>query len=159
MQPVAPRHRRGARRRIQALGHDPRLLLQAPAAPPANPGDHFRPAEAVAVRTSRSTMITHRSRPAPILSGPLSSPPSAGTQGAAQTTVTLRPGSRCATAPTPRLASRPRPGPCPGRPKEADRRRIGGCYGLGRSVAASVIADSGNKFGLSRPLDLRLVRM
>ena len=34
-------------------------------------------------------MITHRSRPAPILSGPSSSPPSAGTQGAAQTTVTL----------------------------------------------------------------------
>jgi hypothetical protein len=45
--------------------------------------DHLDSAEAVAGRTSRSTMITHRSRPIPILSGPpSSSPQSAATQGA-----------------------------------------------------------------------------
>ena len=63
MQPVAPRHRRDGRRRIEALGHDPGLLLVGPAPPPANAGDHLHPAKAVGLRTSRTTMITHRSRP------------------------------------------------------------------------------------------------
>jgi Ankyrin repeats (3 copies) len=49
-------------RRIEALGHDPCLLLQAPAAPASNPGDHLDPAKAVGLRTIRTTMITHRSR-------------------------------------------------------------------------------------------------
>src|SRR4051812_4437738 len=88
MQPVAPRHRRGGRGRIEALGHDPRLLLQAPAAPPADAGDHLHPAKAVGVRTGRMTMSTHRSRPDLIASGPSSSSLSAGPQGGAQTTIT-----------------------------------------------------------------------
>lgn len=62
VQPVAPRHRRGGRRRVEALGHDPRLLLQAPASPPAHSGDHLEPTKAVGVRTGRTTMIMHRSR-------------------------------------------------------------------------------------------------
>ena len=62
VQPVAPRHRRDRRRRVEALGHDPGLLLVGPAAPPADAGDHLEPAEAVVVRTGRSTMSTHRSR-------------------------------------------------------------------------------------------------
>ena len=37
VQPVAPRHRRGGRRRIEALGHDPRLVLVRPAPAPADP--------------------------------------------------------------------------------------------------------------------------
>jgi hypothetical protein len=53
-------------RRIEALGHDPRLVLQAPAAPAPNSSDHLEPAEAVGLRTRRRTMITHRSRPVPI---------------------------------------------------------------------------------------------
>ena len=48
VQPVAPRHRRGGRRRIEALRHNPRLLLQAPSgAGSTTPGDHLKPAEAV----------------------------------------------------------------------------------------------------------------
>ena len=63
VQPVAPGHRRDGGRRIEALGHDPGLLLVRPAPPPANAGDHLHPAKAVGLRTSRTTMITHRSRP------------------------------------------------------------------------------------------------
>ena len=49
-------------RRLEALGHDPGLLLVGPAAPPTDAGDHLDAAEAVVVRTGRTTMITHRSR-------------------------------------------------------------------------------------------------
>src|SRR4051794_2129472 len=62
VQPVAPRHRRGGRGRVEALGHDPRLLLVGPAPAPADAGDHLDAAEAVVARTGRSTMSTHRSR-------------------------------------------------------------------------------------------------
>ena len=49
-------------RGIEALGYDPGLLFVGPAPPPTNPGDDLHPAEAVGVRTIRTTMITHRSR-------------------------------------------------------------------------------------------------
>jgi Transposase len=74
--------------RIEALGHDPRLLFGRPAAPATDPGNDLEPAEAVGARTIRTTMITHRSRPDPISSGPSSSCVSAGSQGARRTTVT-----------------------------------------------------------------------
>src|SRR5689334_16313523 len=61
VQPVAPGHRRGARPRIEALGHDPGLVLVRPAPAPADAGDHLEPAEAVGVRTIRTTSSTHRS--------------------------------------------------------------------------------------------------
>ena len=57
VQPVAPRHRRDGRRRVEALGHDPGLLLVGPAATPADPGDHLEPAEAVVARTGRTTSV------------------------------------------------------------------------------------------------------
>src|SRR4051794_10557013 len=60
--PVAPGHRRGGRRRVEALGHDPCLLLVRPATSPADAGNDFDPAELVGLRTGRTTMITHRSR-------------------------------------------------------------------------------------------------
>src|SRR3954452_14619365 len=88
VQPVAPGHRRGGRGRVQALGHDPGLVLVRPAPAPADAGDHLEPAEAVGVRTIRTTMVTHRSRPVPLSPGPSSSPSSAGPQGARQTTLT-----------------------------------------------------------------------
>src|SRR3712207_4563066 len=91
VQPVAPGHRRGGRRRIEALGHDPRLVLLRPAPAPADAGDHLEPAEAVGLRTSRRTMSTHRSKPDPLVSGPSSSSPSADPQGARQTTLTKKP--------------------------------------------------------------------
>src|SRR4051794_33931020 len=90
VQPVTPGHRRGGRRRVEALGHDPRLLLVRPAPSAADPGDHLEPAKAVGVRTIRTTMITHRSKPDLIFSGPSSSTSSAGPQGGAQTTFTQR---------------------------------------------------------------------
>src|SRR3954454_17163424 len=90
-QPVAPGHRRGGRGRVEALGHDPRLLLVRPAPPPADAGDDLEPAKAVGVRTIRTTRITHRSRPDPISPGPSSSSWSVGPQGARQTTLTEKP--------------------------------------------------------------------
>ena len=48
--------------RPDALGHDPRLLLQDPAPAPADAGDHLDAAKAVGLRTGRSTMSTPRSR-------------------------------------------------------------------------------------------------
>ena len=88
VQPVAPRHRRDGARRVEALGHDPGLLLVGPAPAPADAGDHLEPAEAVVARTGRSTMSTHRSRARSCRLGPSSSSSSAGPQGAPQTTVT-----------------------------------------------------------------------
>src|SRR5689334_1005595 len=85
LQPVAPCHRRDGRGRVEALGHDPGLLLVGPAATPTDAGDHLDPAEAVVVRTSRSTVITHRSRACSYRLGPSSSSSSAGPQGARQT--------------------------------------------------------------------------
>src|SRR4051795_8056597 len=62
VQPVTPRHRRDRRRGVEALGHDPGLLLVGPA--PATPDacDDLDPAKAVGLRTGRSTVSTHRSR-------------------------------------------------------------------------------------------------
>src|SRR4051812_13961344 len=62
VQPVAARHRRDRARRVEALGHDPGLLLVGPAASPTDAGDHLEPAEAVVVRTGDTTIITHGSR-------------------------------------------------------------------------------------------------
>src|SRR3982750_1538841 len=49
--PGAAPPRRSGRGRVEALGHDPGLLLVGPAAATADAGDHLEPAEAV-VRTS-----------------------------------------------------------------------------------------------------------
>src|SRR3954452_11248537 len=88
VQPVAPRHRRDRRRGVEALGHDPGLLLAGPAASSADAGDHLDAAEAVVVRTGRTTIITHRSRTRPPRSGPTSSASSAAAQGGLQMSLT-----------------------------------------------------------------------
>ena len=89
VQSVAPRHRQGGRGRVEALGHDPRLILVRPAAASADAGDHLHPAEAVGLRTGRTTISTHRSRTHPHRSGPTSSTSSADPQGGLQAPLTL----------------------------------------------------------------------
>src|SRR3954452_5875164 len=88
VQTVAPGHRRDRGRRVEALGHDPGLLLVGPAPAPADAGDHLDAAEAVVVRTGDTTIITHRSRARSCRLGPSSSSSSADPQGAPLTTVT-----------------------------------------------------------------------
>src|SRR3954452_14162108 len=59
VQTVAPGHRRDRGRRVEALGHDPALLLLGPAPATPDAGDHLDPAKAVGLRTGRTTMSTH----------------------------------------------------------------------------------------------------